>query len=430
MRKDRVAGNGRWSRWWRAVPAGLALVLASPVDAQLGLPASTLPSTPLGDTLGRVGQDVLGGVDDLANTALEPGRTALRRLARERERRLSRFVERTPGVDWDADRNPARAGEVLLLDPNPQALARARAAGFKVLENTRLEGLGVAYARLAVPEGLSLRKALRSLRKVLPDHQISADQIHFRSGDGGVGVGEGSAATRNQALPRGGVVGVIDGGMAGSHRLFAQEGFAKGAPIPDDHASAIASLLVGAGTAKIYSADVYGTDPAGGDALSIARALAWMGQHNVPVVSISLVGPSNPLLARAIAGAQAKGMEVVAAVGNDGAAAPPAYPASYPGVVAVTGVDGRGRVLIEAGHASHLDYAAPGADMSALVPGKGRIDLRGTSFAAPLVASRLSARRGMGLTSAAALQALDGEAIGKASGTGRGIVCNICRSGL
>ena len=82
-------------------------------------------------------------------------------------------------------------------------------------------------------------------------------------------------------------------------------------------------------------------------------------------MTISLVGPRNPVLERGIAAAQGKGVVVVAAVGNDGPAAPPAYPASYKGVVAVTAVDKRDRALIEAGRALHLEYAAPGADFRA-----------------------------------------------------------------
>ena len=79
-------------------------------------------------------------------------------------------------------------------------------------------------------------------------------------------------------------------------------------------------------------------------------------------------------------------MTIVAAVGNDGPAAPPAYPASYASVIAVTGVDGHDRALIEAGRALHLDYAAPGADMKA-ASAKGRaVAVRGTSFAVPFVA--------------------------------------------
>ena len=48
-------------------------------------------------------------------------------------------------------------------------------------------------------------------------------------------------------------------------------------------------------------ADVYGSDPAGGNALALARALGWMAIQRVPVVAISLVGPPNLLVARAIA---------------------------------------------------------------------------------------------------------------------------------
>ena len=118
-------------------------------------------------------------------------------------------------------------------------------------------------------------------------------------------------------------------------------------------------------------------------------------------------------------------MFVVAAVGNDGAASPLSFPASYGGVVAVTGVDGKGRPLFEAGRASHLDYAAPGADMSAIgLDGRAR-SIRGTSFAAPLVAARLAAYpRGT------ALSALDREAVAGGARTGRGIVCNPCRKGI
>ena len=57
---------------------------------------------------------------------------------------------------------------------------------------------------------------------------------------------------------------------------------------------------------------------------------------------ISLVGPPNKLVARAIEVVQSRGIAVVAAVGNDGPAAPAQYPASYPGVLAVTAVDAGG----------------------------------------------------------------------------------------
>jgi hypothetical protein len=88
-------------------------------------------------------------------------------------------------------------------------------------------------------------------------------------------------------------------------------------------------------------------------------------------------------------------------------------------VVAVTGVDSSGRALVEAGKAAHLDFAAPGADMAAALPGHGFTRVRGTSFAAPLAASRLAM--------AGSIQQLAGEARPGRGRVGRGIVCGPCR---
>ncbi len=396
------------------------LALPGPAQAQFRLPGSV-------DAVGAL-RRVGDATRDIADRALEPVGSAVggaADLARDRLSRLTRLVAESDGaIEWDDNHEPARAGEVLLLDPDAQSLTAVRDAGYAVIEQSTIDDLGIAYARLSIPHGQSLPRALKTLRAAAPGHEITADQIHFPSG-----AASAPALTKEPATPllRGGTVGVIDGAIAGSDRVVMQRGFAVGAPKASNHASAIASLLKGAGTARLYSADVYGSDPAGGNALAIARAVGWLTGQGVRVVSISLVGPANPLLSRAVAAAQAKGTVIVAAVGNDGPAAPPAYPASYTNVIAVTGVDGRGRVLIEAGRATHLDYAAPGADITAKVPGKGQVKLRGTSYAAPLVASRIAARIGGGAV--AALQGANGEARGASKRTGRGILCATCRAG-
>jgi hypothetical protein len=226
------------------------------------------------------------------------------------------------------------------------------------------------------------------------------------------------------------VIGMIDGGVA-SHPSLAsasieQNGFV-GDPRPTGHGTAVASLLVGsqgpfrgaATGARLYVADVYGGNRAAGSASAIVKALGWLAGHHPQVINISLVGPANKLLARAIRIVQSRGIEVVAAVGNDGPAAPPQYPASYPGVLAITAVDAHGRALPEAGKAEHLDFAAPGADMAAALPGQGYARVRGTSFAAPLAAARLLA---VGSPARLAAEARPGK--GK---VGRGIVCGECR---
>jgi subtilisin family serine protease len=149
-----------------------------------------------------------------------------------------------------------------------------------------------------------------------------------------------------------------------------------------------------------------------------------MAGRGIAVITISLVGPPDGLIERAVSAAHARGIVIVAAVGNDGPAAPALYPASYPGVIAVTGVDARGRALIEAGRAAHLDFAAPGADMAAALPGRGYATVRGTSFAAPLVAARFAAQAG---DPGARLTAVAGEAQPGHGRVGRGVLCASCR---
>jgi hypothetical protein len=223
---------------------------------------------------------------------------------------------------------------------------------------------------------------------------------------------------------------MIDGAVA-SHPALAgasieQNGFA-GSPQPTGHGTAVASLLVGnqgpfrgaATGAQLYVADVYGGNRAAGSASAIVRALGWLAGKRAQVINISLVGPPNLLVQRAIQAVQSRGIQVVAAVGNDGPAAPPQYPASYAGVIAVTAVDGKGRALPEAGKPAHLDFAAPGADMAAALPGKGYARVRGTSFAAPLAAARLLL--------AGSPQRLVAEARAGKGRVGRGILCSECR---
>src|SRR6185437_8418941 len=130
--------------------------------------------------------------------------------------------------------------------------------------------------------------------------------------------------------------------------------------------------------------------PTGGAVDTIAEAFDWLARDRVPVINVSLVGPPNALLATIVRSLVARGYLIVAAVGNDGPAAPPLYPAAYPGVVGVTGVDARGQVLIEAERGAQVRFAAPGADMSAALPPRGFAEVRGTSFAAPIVAGLLA----------------------------------------
>lgn len=388
--------------------------------------------------LGNAGQQsspVIGGLQGplagLGDTVRSVAPSDLLSLRRQRLQALVRDNRRALDVD-DAG-NPVRRDEIVALDPAPDSLARAQAAGFGVIRTDTIDGLGLSTVLLSPPKGKSARKALAQLRALDPAGNYSLDPI-YEPARAPLAPAPGPAAGGGGA---GGVaaLGLIDGGV-GRHPAFDgvaidQRGFA-GDPRPSGHGTAVASLMVGrtgafhgvVPGAPLLVADVYGGSPANGSAMAIARAMGWLATCGAHVINISLVGPPNPLLAAGIRALQAKGIIVVAAVGNDGPAAPPQYPASYPGVIAVTAVDAKGKPLIEAGKPLHLDFAAPGADIAGAVPGGGWERLRGTSFAAPLVAASL-ARLDRG-SPGAALAALGAEARPAKGAVGRGIVCADC----
>jgi len=288
--------------------------------------------------------------------------------------------------------------------------------------------LGISTATLSIPRGMAARDALRRLRVVAPSLEADFDHVYEPAG-GALLPFAGTLAAANAAS--GVRIGMIDGGVASHPALggasIEQRGF-SGTPQPTGHGTAVASLIVGdqgpfrgaASGASLLVADVYGGSRAAGSASAVVRALGWLVAKRASVINISLVGPANRLVARTVQQVRARGIQLVASVGNDGPAAPPQYPASYPGVVAITGVDARGKALVEAGKATHLDFAAPGADMAAALPGQGYARVRGTSFAAPLAAARLAL--------AGSPQRLAAEARPGKGRVGRGIVCGDCRT--
>ena len=93
---------------------------------------------------------------------------------------------------------------------------------------------------------------------------------------------------------------------------------------------------------------------------AVAEALSWLVREHVPVINVSLVGPPNVMLENVVRLVIARGYVIVAAVGNDGPAAPPLYPASYPDVVGVTAVDAHERALLEACRGRQVKFCCAG----------------------------------------------------------------------
>ena len=126
------------------------------------------------------------------------------------------------------------------------------------------------------------------------------------------------------------------------------------------------------------------------DTVSLIAALKWMGDNGVKIVNMSIAGPRDDLVREKIEELSGKGMIFVAAAGNEGPLAEPAYPAAYPEVIAVTAVTQDKRNYRYANRGGHIDVAAPGVDIWTAVPGGKEGYHSGTSFAAPHVTGILA----------------------------------------
>lgn len=376
------------------------LMLAPAAGAQIvpGAPLPSLPGglpggLPAGVELPLGAQQTLGALTDDAG-----------RLEDARRRSIHLLLRRHADVvEADPSGNPIVRGEVLAFSPSDTALARAVAEGFSILRESSLGTLGARIAVLAAPSGMATVRALSLLRRLDPGGTYDFNDIYAQ---GGVAIGPGPGATgvgapeSTTAVP----LGLIDGGVGTAQPVFGgsvvhQHG-CGGASIPSAHGTEVASLMVGrsvrfggaAPGAMLYAADVYCGKPTGGAVDAIAEALAWLVGEHVRVINVSLVGPSNVLLQQVVARMVTQGVLIVAAVGNDGPAAAPLYPAAYPGVIGVTAVDSRRRVIFEAERGPQVMFAAPGAGIEAANISGGFATVRGTSFAAPLVAGLLAVR--------------------------------------
>jgi subtilisin family serine protease len=388
----------------------LLLLIASAAGAQVGLPSVRLPQVP-GVLPNLPAAGVPLDIDKPA--AALAGEVDPRRLRELRALRIRELLRRHRDVlEADPHGAPIVRGEVLALSPSAAALQAAGGAGFSVVREQSSAELGTRIVVLHASG--STARALVRLQGLDPAGVYDFNHVYTDSG--ALGAADPSAAQPAPApapapggVPRaaeasgvGAVrLGLIDSGVEVSHEVFSgvkiqQHGCTRA--VPAEHGTAVASLMVGRASAfhgaapgsALYAVDVFCGLATGGAVDSVAEAFAWLLHEQVPVISVSLVGPPNRMLAGIVQNVLARGHLVVAAVGNDGPAAPPQYPAAWPGVVGVTAVDARQQVLVEAQRGAQVKFAAPGADMAAAQLHQAYALVRGTSFASPIVAGLLA----------------------------------------
>ena len=212
------------------------------------------------------------------------------------------------------------------------------------------------------------------------------------------------------------VIGVVDGGVDLEHpelsaaveagRIQVRRVCQGEAPIPD-HGTAVASLLVGtqqglAPGAHLVVADVYSRGRHARavkvDPLDVREGLRWLideGRVDVILMTLERRG-QDPWLRDLAQEAQDKGILIIASIGNGGSQGETGSPGNYPEVLGVGSLTIAGKAGPEsaAGVLSwdgltfpKPEVMAPGSGVRvALCPGRYGWE-RGTSFAAPLVAS-------------------------------------------
>ena len=355
----------------------IASIGVAPAQAQVLGPVQGLPNVQLpGARLpGLDPVAPLHSVDDLLRGPLALTRKVQIDTLRRREPRR---------VDIDPHGAPVLRGEFLATGLSTAQRDAVQAAGFVVDRQTSADAtLGLDFVVLHDTRDRRTSRALRALQRAAPGAAFTYQHLYLPAGEGDLARVATAAAPSSVAPSQ--RVGLIDGGVdpgdpALAHARIERHGCTTANP--SRHGTAVAARLVAGDADTLYAADLWCGDAVGGATSKLVDALAWMAREHVAVINISLVGPDNPVLARAVQAMIARGHVLVSAVGNDGPAAPPLYPAAYPDVIGVSGVDAHDRVLPEAGSGEQVDFCASG------VVGSGRNALRGTSFAAPIVARK------------------------------------------
>ena len=325
--------------------------------------------------------------------------------------------------------------EVLAINATRQTIEKAKALGFKATAATSLANLNFSVTSLLAPEGMSASDAQALLQKTVASGSFALNQKYRiyktasgteSSPTGTVPLKSGSnsaACTTDRCFGRdligwkaelnhcvaGVKIGIIDTSVDTEHTAFAHKKLelkhlaSAGPTGPDWHGTGVTALLAGDATsstpgmipdASFFVADIFHADedsePAS-DTVSMLRAFDWLESKGVNIVNMSLSGPRDDLVRKAIEKLAAKGVLFVAAAGNDGPNAGPSYPAAYEQVIAVTAVNKDQQSYRYANRGSYIDVAAPGVAIWTALPGLKEGYHSGTSFATPFVTASLAA---------------------------------------
>ena len=313
--------------------------------------------------------------------------------------------------DLDDSAFPALPDQAIAL-LTPEELAAAKAEGLVILQEQALPQLNAVLVTFSGAVGIPFATEPNHLYQLDNDAQatVAATPVRLLA----------LPQRPEQPLPAIRRIGMMDSAIDTSHACLTgiriqQQLFYPPQAQPDTvHGTAMASVMAGNSgcaaegllqDAELVNAVVFARSGNGlvvASAAQLVAGLDWLLQQQAGVINMSLSGPPNRVLEQALNQAAARGVLLVASAGNEGPAAFPRFPAAYPAVMAVTAVDADGQVYARAAQGPHIELAAPGVNV-AVAGGDGVQAMSGTSVAAAVVSSLLSAMPEVGRSELAAL---------------------------
>lgn len=386
--------------------------------ARLGLAAGAAYAAPALTLMGRArasgasgggsGASAASGPAGGGSSSSRPSAPARRRQASQPPRQPARQPARRQTV------RQAPPPEIVLFLPAGAIVAPAELAGYRVIAASDAPGLSGQLFRLGLPTGRSVDQARNELGQLFPtgladeNHLYRPDDFLCEAGDCDAHAMIGWAGWPSAFAPR---IGMIDTGINQDHDALRGQRLTVHQPdLPErdaasrQHGTAIAAMLLGRldsrvpgllPHAELVAVEAFHRDASGdaADAFSLAGAIDLLMTAEVSVINLSFSGPQNAVLEQVTRRAAERGIGLVAAAGNGGAGATPAFPAAWEHVIAVTAVGQDGRAYRQANQGAYIRFAAPGVNVWTAASISGGRLRSGTSYAAPFVTATLAVQR-------------------------------------